>query len=109
MLVSAIQQPESVIIIYNPSLLSPHPTPLGHYRVPGWTLALDSVSFTFLYGASPSVESRQSIVLESRIPARKLRKGSSHPHMQKVGISTLTSEGHFEALIRNTVARGSGK
>ena len=41
-LVSAIQQPESVIIIYIPSLWSllpwppyPHPTPLGHHRVPG--------------------------------------------------------------------------
>ena len=41
-LVSAIQQPELVIIIYIPSLWSlppwppyPHPTPLGHHRVPG--------------------------------------------------------------------------
>ena len=55
------------------------------------------------------MESRQSIVLESRIPAHKLRKGSLHPHMQKVGVSTLTSEGHSEGLIRNTIARGSEK
>ena len=38
-LVSAIQQHESVIIIhiYSPSgaFLSPHPAPLGHHRVPG--------------------------------------------------------------------------
>ena len=43
MLVSAVQQSRSVIIIHRyisslplPSLPSSHPTPLGHHRAPGW-------------------------------------------------------------------------
>ena len=35
-LVSAVQQRESVIYISLPSLPSSHPTPLGHHGVPGW-------------------------------------------------------------------------
>ena len=43
--VSIVQQHKSVTIIYidpssGASLPSPHPTPLGHQRVPGWATSV---------------------------------------------------------------------